>query len=128
MIMFFFFYAFELFRAWFLWPIIYTILDFFINWIFIVITKGKVLNYTPFYSFKFFYSFGCPYTLYCSSALTFLAIFSVVILFPAIYTSSFFKPLFLLWSPLKRLLLLKSLIWLLLPRLLFVKTFSFRFL
>ena len=57
-------------------------------------------------------------TLYYINSLTLPTVFSEISLFFMFYISSFFKPLVLLQSPLKCLLLLKSLIQLLLFKLL----------
>ena len=104
----------ELFWARFLWPIAYTILNFFINLTTVVITENKMLYCTSFYFFKFFCSLRCGHALYCFSTLTLSTVSSIMTLFSIIYTSSIFKPLLLLWGLLKCLSLLESLVWLLL--------------
>ena len=70
-----------------------------------------MLYCTSSHSFKFFCSFRYSCALYYFSTLILLTVFSIIILFSTVYTSSFFKPLLLLWSLLKCLLLLESLVW-----------------
>jgi len=80
-----------------------------------------------FCSFKLLCSLRCSCALYCSSALTLLIVSSIIILFFIVYTSSIFKLLLLLWSPLKCLSLLESLVWPLLLWLLSIGTLTSRF-
>jgi len=101
----------ELFRAWFLWPITCAILSFFMNLTSIVIIKGKMLYCISLYSFKLLCSLRCNCALYCTSSLTLSTVSSIMTLFFIVHTSSIFKPLLLLWSSLKHLFLLKSLVW-----------------
>ena len=122
------FYVSKIIRAWFLWLITCTILGFFINLTTIVVTESEMLYYTSLCSFKLFCSLKCSCALYCFSALTLLTVSSIIILFPAIYASSIFKPLFLLWRLLKCLLLLESIVWPFLLWLLFIETLTFGFL
>jgi len=86
-----------------------------------------MLYCASFYSFKLLCSLRCSYALYCSSTLTLLTVSSKIILFPTVYTSSISEPLLLLWSPLKCLSLLKSLVWSLFPQLLSIKILTSRF-
>jgi len=81
-----------------------------------------------FCSFELLCSLRCNCALYCSSTLILLIVSSIMILFPAVYISSIFEPLLLLWSPLKCLSLLKSLVWPLLLWLLSIRTLTSRFL
>ena len=85
-----------------------------------------MLYYTSSCSFKLFCFLECSYALYCFGALILSTVFSVMTLLSVVYTSSIFKPLFLLWRLLKCLLLLESIVWPLL--LLFIKISVFRFL
>ena len=82
----------------------------------------------PFIFFKLFCSFRYSYVFYCFSALTLLTVFSIMTLFFTVYTSSIFELLLLLWSLLKCLSLLESLVWFLLLWLLSIGTLTFRFL
>ena len=125
---FFLFCVFEFIRAWFLWPITCTILDFFMNLTPIVIIKGKMLYCTSFCSFELLCFLGCSCALYCTSSLTLLTVSSIITLFPTVHISSISEPLLLLWSLLKRLFLLKSMVWPLFPQFLFIGTLTFRFL
>jgi len=94
----------------------------------IVIIKGKMFYYTSSCSFKLLCSLRYSYALYCSSALILLTVFSIIILFSTVYTSSISKPLLLLQNSLKRLSLLESIVWPLLLQLLFIGTLTSRFL
>src|SRR6266576_6993270 len=81
----------------------------------IVVTESKVFNYTllgAFNLFLFFYSFA-PFVVLC--VLT-LVVPYIVSLFSIIYICPLFELFLLLWSPLKCLFLLRSLVWPLLPR------------
>ena len=98
------------------------------NWISIIIIKGKMLYYTSLYSFEFFCFFGCSCALYCFSTLTLLIVSSIMTLFFTVYTSSISEPLLLLWSLPKCLSLLEFLVWLLLLWLLSIGILTFRFL
>ena len=117
-----FLYTSELIRAWFLWLITYAVFSFFINLTSIVITEGKIFHCTSFYSFELLCSFRCSYAFYYSSTLTLSTVSSIITLFSTVYISSIFKPLLLLWSLLKCLSMLESLIWPLLPKLLSIET------
>jgi len=79
-------------------------------------------------SFELLCSLRCNHALYYSSTLTLLTVFSIIILFSTVYTSSIFEPLLLLWSLLKHLSLLKSLVWPLLFWLLSIGILTSRFL
>src|SRR6266567_4025208 len=88
------------------------------NLIYIIVAKGKIFNYIllstlklffTFYALEFFNVLKWHYTL------TFITLY-IMSLLPIIYISSIFKLFLLLWSPLKCLSLLKSLVWPLLPR------------
>ena len=111
-----------------MWPITYTIFGFFMNLTTIVIIKNEILYHTSSCSFKLLYFFKCSYALYCSSTLTLLIVSSIMTLFSAVYASSIFKLLFLLWGLLKCLLLLKFIIWPFLLWFLSVEILTFRFL
>ena len=87
-----------------------------------------MLYYISSYSFKLLCSLRCSYALYCSNALTLSIVFSIMTLFSAVYASSIFKLLFLLWRSLKHFSLLKSVVWLFLLLLLFIRTLIFWFL
>ena len=80
------------------------------------------------YSFKLLCSLRCSHALYCSSTLTLSTVSSVITLLFTVHTSSISKPLLLLWSPLKCLFLLESLVWPLLPQFLSIEILTSRFL
>ena len=111
-----------------MWLITCAILDFFMNLTSIVITEGEMLYYTSSCSFELLCFLRCSCALYCSSALTLSTVSSIITLFSTVYTSSISKPLLLLWSLLKCLSLLESLVWPLLLWLLFIGTLTSRFL
>ena len=120
--------VFETIRAWFLWPITYAVFGFFMNLTTVVIIESEMFYYAFLCSFELFCSFRCSCAFYCSSALTLLTVSSIMTLFLAIYVSSIFEPLFLLWRLLKCLLLLESIVWLFLLWLLSIGILIFRFL
>ena len=93
----------------------------------IVITKGEMLHCISPCSFELLCSLKCSHALYCTGFLTLLTVSSIIILFPTVYTSSIFEPLLLLWSPLKHLSLLESMVWPLLPQLLSIRTLTSKF-
>jgi len=104
-----------------------TILSFFMNLTFIIITEGKMLYCTSFCSFELLCSLKCSCAFYCSGALTLSTVSSVIILLSTVHISSIFESLLLLWSPLKCLSLLESLVWSLLLWLLSVGILTSRF-
>jgi len=77
----------------------------------IVITENKMLYYVSFYSFKLLCFLRCSYALYCTGSLTLSTVSSIIILFPIVYINSISELLLLLWSLLKHLFLLESLVW-----------------
>jgi len=78
-------------------------------------------------SFELLCSFRCSYAFYYTGSLTLLTVSSVITLFSTVYTSSISESLLLLWSPLKCLPLLESLVWPLLFWLLSIGTLTSRF-
>jgi len=78
--------------------------------------------------FELLCSLKCSCAFYYFSALTLLIVFSIMTLFFTVYTSSIFELLLLLWSLLKCLSLLESLVWFLLLWLLSIGTLTSRFL
>ena len=76
-----------------------------------IVTKGKVLDYIPSYTFKLFYLSRYYSSFNCVSVLTILIVPSIVSFLFIIYISAFFKLFLLLYGPLKYLSLLKSLVW-----------------
>ena len=84
-----------------------------------------MLNCISLCTFKLFCVLWCGHAFKHAAAiiaLTTPTVSYIMSLFSIFYTSSFFKPLFLLQSPLKRLLLLRSMVWPLLPCSLTIKT------
>ena len=96
----------------------------------IVIAECKALNCIFSCGFNLTFTLQCASTLYCISSLTLFTVSSIISLFFILYISSFLIPFILLQSPLKYLLLLKSLVWPLLPKLLvllFLRFLIFQF-
>src|SRR6266566_6783762 len=96
-------------------------LYFLIDLTLIIIIKGKVLNYMPFYTFKLFHFFKYYSSFNCVSTLINSIVLYIVSLFSILYISAFFKPFLLLYGLLKYFLLLGSLIWPTFLTLLFIK-------
>ena len=84
----------------------------------IIIAEYKTLDYAFSYTFNLFPTLRFTDALYCISSLTLSIVFNKMSLSSILYTSSFFILFILLWSPLKYLFLLRSLVQPLLPRLL----------
>ena len=84
----------------------------------IIIAEYKTLNYIFFYAFNLFPTLKFINTFYCISSLTLPIVFNKIFLSFILYVSSFFILFILLWSLFKCLLLLRSQVWPLLPRLL----------
>ena len=122
-----FFYVFELIRAWFLWPVTCIIFGFFMNLTSIVIIKGKMFYCTSLYSFELLCSLRYGHALYCTGSLTLSTVFSIMTLLPTVYISSISEPLLLLWSPLKCLFLMESMVWPLFLQFLFIEILTPRF-
>jgi len=87
-----------------------------------------MLYYASSCSFKLLCSLRCSCALYYFNTLTLLTVSNIMTLFSTVYTSSIFKPLFLLQRLLKHFLLLEFIVWPLLFWLLFIETLTSRFL
>ena len=80
-----------------------------------------------FYTLQLFFTIQYTSVFYCINSLTLPTVFSEMFLFFILYISSFFKPFVLLQSLFKCLLILRSLGWPLLPKLLvllFIKSLT----
>ena len=84
----------------------------------IIIAEYKNFNYIFSYAFNLFFILKFTSTLYCINFLTLPIVSSEISLSSTLYINFFFKPFVLLQSLFKYLLLLRSLVWPLLPRLL----------
>ena len=90
-----------------------------------IIVKYKTLNYIFSYTFNLFPTLGFTSTLYYINSLTLSIVFNKMSLSFILYINSFLILFVLLWSLLKCLLLLRSLVWPLLLKLLVLLPLEF---